>query len=886
MAGLAMTVSAAYFVLGAIPAVGEAESEDREQDGFVLEEVIVTADRKEQSLLDIPVSVTAFDSGMIEDYQITNNKDLEVRVPGLQFGLDSPATIRGMGSLYRGLAGDVAVAQYSNDLYFDEPYGVISSLYDIDRVEVLRGPQGTLYGRNSIGGAINYINKRPEWEFGAGTTAELSSYNGRRLNGFVTGPINDSVAYRLTVEWQETDGNQENISGGDLGAKGDYNLSPQLAFQHGPVTLNLRYSSFEQDAKSEVRVPVRYPSTQVEFHPNPIDGQPSGERNNYYMYPRSTPPATAGRDLANKVDMNRQGSTDVSRDAITLHATYELTENLSIKYILGDSDLTLGLLGQDFDGTSLVGSAADPFLSSNAMRPFPDIAIDFVYDVLLTTHELQVAFDTERLSAIAGAYYLDQEYESTINIFDYANRAVHTNTDDLWRSVLGFGFTDVFGERLQLSDDRWITPHVPDGSSHWYFAPTVRTVESWAVFSQATYEINSAWRVTAGLRYTEDEKRIVQDEDHVVIGEFDPLGVLLGDGTDFTRTAPAVFNRITPLLVQNFDKITGNVSIEHTTARGELIYGRISTGYRSGGPVIDRPPPFDRYDDENLISYEAGYKGDLFEDRVRLLVSGFLYDFGNYQQIIRLRELEPVPRNFTVIDNLPDTTMQGVEIEATFNISENARLSGFYAYQTSSLGPVMIPDRLDPDQEFDRVEYVSPNTGQPAVAYLERPVDLEGNELPNMPNHKWSVTADYAHPLGNGGQLLFSTSYSFTGERFNRIHNIPYDVLDSYTRWDGSVTWIPGAGNRSLTFFVENINDRIGIMELESNGWSDGYYQDATLTDPQFMGLVFRWESSGMGSDPILIGNRRGRACPVPLRRQPQGVGAGDPILRVAGNRI
>ncbi|MCY3839286.1 MAG: TonB-dependent receptor, partial [Gammaproteobacteria bacterium] len=549
-----------------------------------------------------------------------------------------------------------------------------------------------------------------------------------------------------------------------------------------------------------------------------------------------------GRDLANKVDMNRQGSTDVSRDAVTLHATYELTDNLSIKYILGDSDLTLGLLRQDFDGTSLVGSDADPFLSSNAMRPFPDIAIDFVYDVLLTTHELQLAFDTERLSAIAGAYYLDQEYESNINIFDYANRAVHTNTDDLWRSVIGIGFTDIFGERLVLGDDRWISPHVPDGSSRWYFAPTVRTVESWAVFSQATYEINSAWRVTAGLRYTEDEKRIVQDEDHVVIGEFDPLGALLGDGTDFTRTAPAVFNRITPLLVQNFDKVTGNVSIEHTTARGELIYGRISTGYRSGGPVIDRPPPFDRYDDENLISYEAGYKGDLFEDRVRLLVSGFLYDFGNYQQIIRLRELEPVPRNFTVIDNLPDTTMQGIEIEATFNVSENVRLSGFYAYQTSSLGPVMIPDRLDPDQEFDRVDYVSPNTGQPAVAFLERPVDLEGNELPNMPNHKWSATADYAHPLGNGGRLLFSTSYSFTGERFNRIHNIPYDVLDSYTRWDGSVTWIPATGNRSLTFFVENINDRIGIMELESNGWSDGYYQDATLTDPQFMGLVFRWE--------------------------------------------
>lgn len=840
--GLATITFGTCFVVTSSPTFGEEESEEEDQDGFMLEEVIVTAERKEQSLLDVPVSITAFDSDMLEDYQITNNKDLEVRVPGLQFGLDSPATIRGMGSLYRGLAGDVAVAQYSNDLYFDEPYGVISSLYDVDRVEVLRGPQGTLYGRNSIAGAINYINKRPEWEFGAGATAEIANFNGRRLNGFVTGPINESVAYRLTVEWQETDGNQENISGPDLGAKGDYNLSPQLAFQHGPVTVNVRYSSFEQDAKSEVRVPVRYPSTQVEFHPNPVDGQPSPERNNYYMYPRSKPPATAGRHLANKIDSNRAGSTDVSRDAVSLHATYELTDNLSVKYILGDSDLSLGLLGQDADATSLVGSAADPFLSSNAGRPFPDVALDFVYDVLITTHELQLAFDTEQLSAIAGAYYLDQEYESNINIFNYSDRAVHTNTDELWRATIGIGFTDIFGDRLDIGEHEWLSPHVPDGSSRWYFAPTVRTTESWAVFSQATYDFNDAWRVTAGLRYTEDEKRIIQDEDHVVIGEFDPLGALLGDGTDFTRTAPAVYNRVTPLLVQNFDKVTGNVSIEHTTPRGELIYGRIATGYRSGGPVIDRPPPYDRYDDENLISYEAGYKGDLFEDRVRLLVSGFLYDFGNYQQIIRLRELEPVPRNFTVIDNLPDTTMQGIEIEATFNISENARLSGFYAYQTSSVGPVMIPDRLDPNQEFDRVEYVSPFTGQPDVAYLERPVDLEGNDLPNMPNHKWSVTADYAQPLGNGGQLLLSTSYSFTGERFNRIHNIPNDVLDSFTRWDASVTWIPASGNRSLTFFVENITNQIGIMELESNGWGDGYYQDATLTDPQFMGLVFRWE--------------------------------------------
>ena len=831
--------------LTAAPAVAQDdEDDDRASGRFVLEEVIVTADRKEQSLLDVPISVTAFDSNMLEDYQITNRKDLEVRVPGLQFGLDSPATIRGMGSLYRGLAGDVAVAQYSNDLYFDESYGVLSSMYDLERVEVLRGPQGTLYGRNSIAGAINYINKRPEWEFGAGALAEAASFNGRRVNGFVTGPLNDQFAFRLTAEWQETDGQQKNISGPDLGAKGDYNIAPQLAFRSDRWDVNVRYSTFEQDARSEVRVPVRYPRTDLEFHPNPIDGAPSGERNRYYLYPRNQPPSTSGGDLRNRVDLNEAGSTDVSRDAVTLHVNYEISDTLRVKYIYGDSELTLGLLQQDFDQTSLVGSAADPFLSANAGMPFQDIRIDFVYDVLLTTQEFQVAFDNERVSAMVGVYHLDNEYESDINIFDVANRTVHTATNDVWVGMLGAPFEAIFGERLYIRPDQtaWISAHVPDGSSRWYFAPTVRTTKSKAAFGQVTYTFNERWRMTAGVRYTEDEKKIIQDEDHVVI-DFDPLGIFLGDGSDPTRVAPAVYNRITPLLVQNFDKVTGNVSLEYTTADDQLIYGRIATGYRSGGPVIDRPPPYDRYDDEELISYEVGYKGDLFDDRVRLLVAGFLYDFGQYQQIIRLRELDPVPRNFTVIDNLPDTTMMGIEIEATVRVSENFRLSGFYAYQTSELGPVRIPDRLDPNQQFDTVTYISPRTGLETVAYLEREVNLKDNELPNMPNHKWSITADYVHDMGDRGSLFASTSYSFTGERFNRIHNIPYDVLDSFNRWDAKLSWESASGKRSVTLFVENIADEIGIMELESNGWSDGYYQDATLTDPRFWGLTVRWES-------------------------------------------
>ena len=182
-----------------------------EEGKYVLEEVIVSAERTEESLLEIPLSVSVFDTKMLEDYNITSNKDLEVRTPGLQFGLDSPATIRGVGAFFHREALDLSVAMYSNDLYFRELYGVVSSLYDMDRVEVLRGPQGTLYGRNSIGGAINYINKRPEWESGYGLTGELTNFNGKRFAGFVTGPFNEYWAFRLTAEWQDSDGMQKNM---------------------------------------------------------------------------------------------------------------------------------------------------------------------------------------------------------------------------------------------------------------------------------------------------------------------------------------------------------------------------------------------------------------------------------------------------------------------------------------------------------------------------------------------------------------------------------------------------------------------------------------------------------------------------------------------------
>ena len=155
--------------------------------------------------------------------------------------------------------------------------------------------------------------------------------------------------------------------------------------------------------------------------------------------------------------------------------------------------------------------------------------------------------------------------------------------------------------------------------------------------------------------------------------------------------------------------------------------------------------------------------------------------------------------------------------------------------------PFDVPVRLPRIADLERMLRVSRRTvGSRLSRGAEEP---RGNELPNMPNHKFSVTADREFALGDRGTLMASTTFSLTGERFNRIQNIAYDVLESHTRWDASLSWVSASERTSATFYVENLTDEIGIMELESNGWSDGHLQDATLTDPRFIGFVVRWQN-------------------------------------------
>ena len=193
------------FALSIVTPAAVAEDEDGADR---IEEIVVTAQRREQKVLDVPLAISVFDDDAIEELGISDLEDLTLLIPSTTFGFDNQVTIRGVGQqAWRDASAEVGVAVYQNGLFYNENYGIIeSSMFDLERVEVLRGPQGTLYGRNSMGGAINFINKKPEQEFGGEVLVELTDFNGRRVNGMVTGPLSDQISFRLTGGYVKRDG--------------------------------------------------------------------------------------------------------------------------------------------------------------------------------------------------------------------------------------------------------------------------------------------------------------------------------------------------------------------------------------------------------------------------------------------------------------------------------------------------------------------------------------------------------------------------------------------------------------------------------------------------------------------------------------------------------
>ena len=636
------------------------------------DQIVVTARKREESSQDTPIAVTAFSGESLEVRGVSDISQIGNITPNLNYqnnpvvsGASSVATvyIRGIGQ--RDFLGtiDNGVGFYIDDVIVPRTVGAVVDLIDVDRVEVLRGPQGTLFGRNNVGGAVKIHSKRPADEFGGYLDAQYGTDNLVRVKGSVDLPVSDVLKAKVSALYGSQDGYVER-AGGDLGdeevfaIRGVVDFAPTDNFD---VLITADYS--QEDSNG--------PAFTLLDTGNLLPGSFGGFYNNVLQGPTCGFPG--GLSSTNPVCFNDQfisetesfgtapSFSDISVWGITANINWQLTDNFSIRSITGYRDLD-GEFARDADH------------SPNTIVHFFD-----TFDSEAFSQEIQFTanlFDG-RVNWITGLYYFDEDGEN-INLLEFA--------------IANFQSGAAFG------------------------------TESKAIFSQATISITDSLDLTVGGRWTDEDKTFSPDQfagpNFIGIPYIDAAGncvaqdepANLGNGTPgLIVPIPAAACPVRLLPFQDNERqtqdFTPSVNLSYQATDDLLLYASFSQGFRSGGFVQRAFPPLAIQPDfgpEFVNSYEIGSKFASSGGRVVLNGAAFFTDYTDIQ--VRT-EVPGFVGEFE--DNIGDAEIWGIELEARFQPFDSVFLEFAYGYTNARYTAINVEPPLQStvslDDEFDHV---------------------------------------------------------------------------------------------------------------------------------------------------------------------------------------
>ncbi len=599
--GFNLAVGAGVFVAAA--AFAQSES------GGPIGEIIVTAERREAALQDVPLAVSAFSTEQLDNLQIKEATDLQRVVPSLHMfnNITSPTNLS--LSLRGGLQQDASlvVAESPIGIYVDDVYvgrlnGNNSTLSDVERVEVLRGPQGTLYGRNTGYGAIKFISRTPGKESWLDATAGAGNDDQYLFKGSVGGPLGDAWAGSFAGQWKEKGGQFTNVfDNSESGEEENLSVRGKLRYTGSELfdaVLSVAYSDSENDSLQMVNgVTPGVPGNQ-QFTSDDLVF-PNGEWGVNYPTVQLAPSPLRDRP---------HGETEQTIIGLTVSA--DITDHMTFKAITGY------VATEDYFHTDI---------GANSGATYPPFVGGFVgasdIDSDQFTEELQLlgtALD-ERLNYIVGAFYLREVADQQF----------------------GWHFFTPLSHSLINTD-----------------------VDSIAVFGETGFEITDSLKVTAGLRWTDDSKDFAIDFERLAGNAFD-IGLIPG-------LPPGLFPPFqqTIALEGDFEEWTPKIGIDYQLTPGGpvdsmLLYAQAAKGYKGGGfsaIALASTAPVGVYDPETNWTYEGGLKSDWFGSRLRTNLAYFYSDIKDIQQNATVAGSGGF--EFPV-QNSGDATIQGLEFEIT-----------------------------------------------------------------------------------------------------------------------------------------------------------------------------------------------------------------------------
>ena len=599
----------------------------------VIEEIIVTAQKREESLQDTPVAVTAFTATAIEERGFDDISEIAAFTPNLVFDTTSPISglssgavvfIRGIGNSDFSLTTDPGVGIYVDGVYMSRSAGGVLDVLDIERIEVLRGPQGTLFGRNTMGGAVNITARKPGAEFGGHVAVTAGNFERRDLRASMDLPITEQLRATFALSEKNRDGYVDRVLMGDrLGDDNEFAVRGVVLFE---------------------------PSDALDFQLS-VDRTEIDEQSAASVLNGFTPGAgTVGYALATYGDIGK-GLADL--------AQYVTGGEGDITYATGASGTELDLDGISFTGTyhGIGWDLKYTFAHRETDGVFhrdPDNSPHAITETLNTayhheqaTHELQLtgtAFD-ERLTYVAGLYAFDEE--GTDNVYV----PVFLPSPDL-----AVGFPAAIHNLADVDND------------------------SQAAYLQLTWDLTDIFSITGGVRHTRDDKAFVYTQYIAADIDGNPLPFFPGAVTETGEFRPGLLPIVgngSGALDDTFKETTFKFGVDARLFDGTLIYYSFSQGFKSGGFVlryVEAVPQARTFSPELLDTHEVGLKWQGFDDRVRLNAAAFTSDYQDVQVTFFDSLGGPVTANSGSVD------IAGLELELTALVTANLRLDVGYGY--------------------------------------------------------------------------------------------------------------------------------------------------------------------------------------------------------------
>ncbi|GAA6166641.1 TonB-dependent receptor [Sessilibacter corallicola] len=566
----------------------------------VLEEVTVVAQKREQSVQDVGIAVTAMTGDQLEALGFDNAQQVTAMAPGVQTvqpngEANYSVGIRGVTNSDFTTNVESPVAIYVDEVYISQMSGAGFSLFDVERVEILRGPQGTLFGRNATGGLVHFLTVKPDFEFDAYSKFTLGRFEQTKLEGAIGGGITDKLAARFSFNANQGDGYIENrFTGDDLNNSDDQSARLQLLYNYSDnldFLLNLRVA--EQDIDTGFFENVSSIRT-GELTPN--------ELNPVLNYIDNDGDVYAG-------DYDDPGFNQLDTKGATLTANWQINDSLKLVSITDTSSVERTYI-EDSDASPV--SLFNFFLTTDAEQ---------------FSQELRLEGEQEKFRWTAGAYFLELDINDS-------NGAISD-------PFIGGGGTTVAGSEGGL------------------FNPYSSELSSQSIFGQLEIPLSDRFNLVAGLRVIEDEKDFSYSVNAV---EFLNPESQPGFAANANRAQQAVLGEY--VSDRKDTEVSGRLQLDWFVNATSLAYASWNRGVKGGGynaPIFPLSPPNDyddetlSYDPEQLDAYEIGFKTDIGTIG-RLNLAAYYYDYKDYQ-IFNIIGLD----TFTV--NSPDAQAQGFEAE-------------------------------------------------------------------------------------------------------------------------------------------------------------------------------------------------------------------------------